>query len=277
MTSSVAFLDAQNINLAIPQEVNAKPIPFTEGIFDDITIHNFLINELLPANPTTLIIPASLGTIHTDYWGFRIGMHIRLTIALGNLRYIPLLFVSNDSLEEILVPQKEKLAIICSTPRCILVRNDEDELRRALKKAESLDLTLYINSFLKAISISRPESTGKHSLANIWGVSRLAETTGQQAILIGKPDLENRFKDLYFKYLQATAESQAIQEVESKLPPLVEINSADKKILLIDDEADNGWGDVLNPLFKNNGTLTILVVTLAYAGNRLLSTTLSLA
>lgn len=254
MTSSVAFLDAHNISLTLPQEVNATPVLFTEGIFDDITIHDFLINDLLPANPTVLIIPASLGTIHTDYWGFRIGMHIRLTKALGNLRYIPFLFVSDDSLDEILVPQKEKLAIICSTSGSILVRNDEGEIRTALERVKPLDSTLYANSFLKAITINRPESTGKHSLANVWGVSRLAATTGLQDVVEANEDLKNRFKDLYFKYLQVLVESQSKQEGEVKLDELVAIKAEDKKVLLIDDEADNGWGDVLKPLFKNNLT-----------------------
>lgn len=254
MNSSIAILTAENSNLDVPQDVSIMPILFSQGIFDDITIHDFLIEEVLPANPTVLIIPASLGTIHTDYWGFRIGMHIRLTKALDNLRFIPLLFVSDDSLEEILVPQKEKLAVICSTPGSMLVRNDEGEINKALERLKPLDLTDYTNGFLKSITINRPDSTGKHSLANIWGVSRLAEATGLQHITKANNELNNRFKDLYFKYLQAFAESQSKQEGEIKLPELADIKAENKQILLIDDEADNGWGDVLKPLFKNNLT-----------------------
>lgn len=254
MNSSIAILTAENSNLDVPQDVSIMPILFSQGIFDDTTIHDFLIEEVLPANPTVLIIPASLGTIHTDYWGFRIGMHIRLTKALDNLRFIPLLFVSDDSLEEILVPQKEKLAVICSTPGSMLVRNDEGEINKALERLKPLDLTDYTNGFLKSITINRPDSTGKHSLANVWGVSRLAEATGLQHITKANDELNNRFKDLYFKYLQAFAESQSKQEGEIKLPELADIKAENKQILLIDDEADNGWGAVLNPLFKNKLT-----------------------
>ena len=252
MKLSPALLVSEVNHINVSSHSEAMPIQFSKGIFDDSTIHDFLIEKILPNKPTAFIIPASLGLIRTNYWGFRVAMHLRLTKELGDLRYIPLIVVSNDSLEEILTAQTEKLGILCTTPGSILVKNDEKEIEKAIRRIKAMTPTEYKNQFLKSITINHQESTGKHSLANVWGVSRLAEATGQQAILTGKPDLENRFKDLYFKYLQATAESQAIQEGEEKLPELVEINSADKKILLIDDEADNGWGDVLNPLFKNN-------------------------
>ena len=254
MNASPAIISAEGVEINIPQESEPVSIHFSEGIFDDVTIHNFLIEKVLTASPSALIVPASIGTLETSYWGFRIGMHLRLTEELGDLRFMPLIFVSDDSLEEILVAQNEKLAVLCSTPGSILVSNDENDINTALQILKPINLVDYKNKFLKAITINHPDTTGKHSLANVWGVSRLAQATGLQKVLLGREDIENRYKELYVKYLQSINNAQNALEAELPFPSLVEIKAEDRQILLIDDEADNGWGDLLKPMFKGNLT-----------------------
>jgi CheY-like chemotaxis protein len=251
MNSLPAVLIAENSHIQLPQNLETTVIKFSKGVFDDITIHDFLLEHVLPHNPTALIIPASLGSIQTDYWGFRIAMHIRLTKKLGSILYIPLILVSDDSLEEIMVAQAEKLSILCTTPGSILVKNDEDEIEKALSLS-ALSQSEYRYQFLRAIMINRPTTTGKHSLANVWGVSRLAKVTGLEKYLLDNKYIADRYKELYFKYLQAINDSLVSQEGAAEIPELAPINAENKKILLIDDEADKGWIDVLKPLFKGN-------------------------
>lgn len=248
-----AVLISEASYIKIPIGLEVISIQFSEGIFDDITIHDFLVSKVLLQQPTALIIPASLGLIRTNYWGFRIAMHLRLTEALGKLRYIPLILVSDDPLEQILTAQNEKLGVLCTTPGSILVKNEDGEIAKALQ-INALTPSEYSTQFLKVITINRPDSTGKHSLANVWGVSRLAQATGLRKVLLEREDIDNRYKELYVKYLKSINDTQGTLEAELPLPALVEIKSKDRQVLLIDDEADNGWGDVLAPIFKGNLT-----------------------
>ena len=87
MSSTVSVLHAEGVNLAIPQDLDTVSIPYSQGIFDDITIHDFLVEQFQNRTPSAFVIPASIGTITTDYWGFKIAVHLRLTKELGDLRY----------------------------------------------------------------------------------------------------------------------------------------------------------------------------------------------
>lgn len=92
-------------------KLKINTIALSSSIFDDITIDEFLVEKIQTINPSILIIPASLGSIQTNYWGLRIGMHIRLSSFLEKIRLIPIIFISDNSLEEILRFQEEKFGI----------------------------------------------------------------------------------------------------------------------------------------------------------------------
>lgn len=220
-----------------------KTISLSKGIFDDVTIDEFIVNELKPQKPSILIIPASLGSIQTNYWGLRVGMHIRLSSVMEEYRFIPIIFVSQNSLEEILRFQEEKLGLQCTLDGSLLVGNSIDEIQAAIDYLEPISKNRYISGFLEKIIIERPPSIGKHSLANIWGALRLNEVLNLNAIK--DKSLTNRTKELYFKYLRAFHE-----ESKGSFKDLQLLQCTGKRILLIDDEADKGWKDVLKAIFK---------------------------
>lgn len=120
----------------------------------------------------------------------------------------------------------------------------------------------YQNNFLNIIKIIPNAKEGRHSLANQWGADVLnrimfgGETNNE---LIKKARLS-----LYFRYVQALSlklndielliQGQNQQSTKSNLHP---IEAKGKKILLIDDEADKGWSDVLQKLLPNSELKTI--------------------
>jgi CheY-like chemotaxis protein len=224
-------------------ELGIKTLSLSKGIFDDVTIDEFIINELKPQKPSILIIPASLGSIQINYWGLRVGMHIRLSSAMEEYRFIPIIFVSQNSLEEILRFQEEKLGLQCTLDGSLLVGNSIDEIQAAIDYLEPIDKNRYVSDFVEKIIIKRPPEIGKHSLANIWGAIRLNEVLNLNAI---DKILLNRTKELYFKYLRAFHE-----ESKGSFKDLQPLQCTGKRILLIDDEADKGWNDILKAIFKN--------------------------
>lgn len=225
-------------------KLEMKTLSMSKGIFDDVTIDEFIVNELKPQKPSILIIPASLGSIQTNYWGLRVGMHIRLSSAMEEYRFIPIIFVSQSSLEEILRFQEEKLGVQCTLDSSLLVGNNIEELQAAIDYLEPISKDKYISGFLEKIIIERPPSIGKHSLANIWGAIRLNEVLNLNAI---DKSLTKRTKELYFKYLRAFYE-----ESKDSFKDLQPLRCTGKRILLIDDESDKGWNDVLKAIFKGS-------------------------
>lgn len=102
----------------------------------------------------------------------------------------------------------------------------------------------YEKDVLNHLKLIQPtEDGGKHSLANIWGVIWLNEVLNLNAI--NDKNLTNRTKELYFKYLRAFHE-----ESRASFKDLQPLQCTGKRILLIDDEADKGWNDVLKAIFK---------------------------
>ena len=173
-------------------ELGIKNFSLSKGIFDDITIDEFIVNELKLQKPSILIIPASLGSIQTNYWGLRVGMHIRLSSAMEEYRFIPIIFVSQNSLEEILRFQEEKLGLQCTLDGSLLVGNNIEEIQAAIDFLEPINTSKYVSGFVEKIIIERPPSIGKHSLANIWGALRLNEVLNLNAI--NDKNLTNRTK-----------------------------------------------------------------------------------
>ncbi len=231
-------------------KLGIKSIQLSDSVFDDETIHDFIIENILPKNPLKLIIPASLGTIKTNFWGLRIGLHFRLTPGLGNLKRIPLIFVSDSSLDEILTIQKEKYGLICTTQGSILVNNSYEEINAALDHIQELPKNNYIDAFVDKILIPKPEENGKHSIANIWGVYQLAKITSHLDVLTSITKYLNKQKDLYFKYILAISDNsmEQLQNIKTQEIGIIKYSG---NILFIDDEADKGWGEILKAIFVN--------------------------
>ncbi|MBQ5936394.1 MAG: response regulator transcription factor [Bacteroidaceae bacterium] len=120
----------------------------------------------------------------------------------------------------------------------------------------------YKAKFLDIIKIIPNAIEGRHSIANQWGADVLCR------IVIGNETNNELIKkarlSLYFRYVRAlslgTNEIEnIIQGVESPSVPtsLKTIDAAGKNILLIDDEADKGWDDVLRKILPNSVFKTI--------------------
>jgi DNA-binding NarL/FixJ family response regulator len=89
------------------------------------------------------------------------------------------------------------------------------------------------------------ESGGSHSFANIWGLLRFNAALNLNA-LIDKKTI-SRTSELYFKYLTTLLEIKEQSKYESLI-----LNGKDKKILLIDDQAKDGWEEVLKSFFRDS-------------------------
>lgn len=213
------------------------------------------IIDSIPKSIDCILIPVELGeNMYNSVHGLKIGMHIRLM--QSSIKYIPIIFISNR--EEWQIRQllrdnldKNHLDYIFGTKAVDLLKPNVDEIKAVIENIQPLSEEDYLPHFYNHIHITAlEEDGGKHSISNIWGALRLNEVLNLNAIK--NKDLTRRTKELYFKYLNAlhNDNTQAYED----LSPL---QCEGKRILLIDDEADKGWEEVLKVIFKGSDFHTI--------------------
>lgn len=128
-------------------------------------------------------------------------------------------------------------------------------VKTAILQIEPLSQNDYCSGFLDFVKVKPNATEGRHSIANQWGADILSSIIGLEPTDV--ISVKNARESLYFRYILALSlDCDKIQNILSgQMPSSVEnsipsTNAAGCRILLIDDEADKGWDDVLKQLFK---------------------------
>ena len=220
------------------------PIKFIQSSDDiDTYISKEIINELKNKEFDTIFIKDNLTSNYLELYGLRVAYHIRLSNELTDKRFTPIVIISD--FDENTLNRFTQEANILFTDGLYLCKNTKEDI----KKYQSLELkgvTDY-NKFINSIDVTPPKDTsGSHNIANKWSIYKWAELLDAKSDAINKnrSEMEN---ELYFKYLKA----KYLKNTNNSL----EIIKPTKKgnILLIDDEWNKGWSDVLKNALQKDG------------------------
>lgn len=246
-------------NSQILKELGGTFIEFpTFNINEENKIHDWVI-QLFKSNEIEKVA-IEIGT--NPELALQIGYHIRLSIEdLQRKTLVPILFISTLSLN-VVMSQTGIYSQILAT-----IGVSFSEMNLQLNKIEiqhlnGLNENEYLTKFLKIIHIQPDETIGRHSLANIWGAYAMDKASNASAL---SNDSEFK-KKLYFKYVSAFNNITQLKPSSLKVLGHINIGSVDKidatnkRILLIDDEADNGWETVLRKIFKTHSTDDFTVI-----------------
>ncbi len=192
----------------------------------------------------------------------QIGYHIRLSIeSIKEGVLIPIMFISKLSLNSVLL-QTGLYSQILATKGVTFSDYNLPVNKVEIEHLNGLDDREYLINFLKLIHIQPDETIGRHSLANIWGAYAMDKASNVNALPI-----QSEFKKgLYFKYVSAFNNLDKIKPSRLKVIGNVNvgkanrINAEGKRILLIDDEASNGWETVLKKIFKTSSPEDFVVI-----------------
>ncbi len=227
---------------------NVIDIEFDDEILfqssDEIdTYISCIIKELVSKECDTIFIKDNLSSNYLELYGLRVAYHIRLSSELGNRRFVPIVIISD--FEEATLNGFTKEANILFTEGTYICKNTKEEI----EKYQSLELQGVTNydEFLNDIEVTPPKDTsGSHDIANKWSIYRWAEFLGtkSEAIDENKNEVEN---ELYFKYLKALNETQENEPIKIIEP------TKKGKVLLIDDEWNKGWADILKTALAKDG------------------------
>lgn len=140
----------------------------------------------------------------------------------------------------------------------------------AVELMEPLSPKDYRPYFLDFIKVKPNSTEGSHSIANQWGadvLGRFVPGDATENVLIRQAR-----QSLYFRYVLALTLKQetflSLFNNDNNVDYTNKINVIDatgKKILLIDDEADKGWKDIIGRILANSNLITYNKQTADYA------------
>lgn len=243
MNNSIAIIAEGNQNLA--DEFGFIRIEYLQMVTDqkiDEWIKHFFSKY---PDIEKIIIPVRLGKDDSDYTGLRVGLHIRLTKELGKKRLIPIMFLSEQTRNEIIGNQifnsNEKTSLLLFTPGVKLIGSfdlNKETIEGFNNHITEEDLKSQV---LPKLLITNQREQG-HQLANEWGVFRLAKFAGIELTSIKLPT------DLYFKHQFSKTNLNIQPHGNTKIGLQIKGCNA----LLIDDNANEGWKEVLEHILKSN-------------------------
>ena len=232
---------------------NPLVVPFLNSHIEDNWEFYFFENNISDSNFHALVskwfsnnqydcifIPLCFGYSLSDYLGLRLAMHIRFTDTPN--KYMPLIIYGEAKLEEI---QNCDCFDILKMAGVYYTSAQSRLLIDVSKKAEAVSPDVF-RMELKKIHIQIPSNIGdSHSIANKWGVYRWSIALDDTDDVIEKisSDIIN---SLYFRYLTTVYPPSTISIIDKEKLKIDEsINISDINVLYVDDEADDGWYELL--------------------------------
>lgn len=250
--------DYSETNKKITEDLNlpdSNIIPF-EIKDSEENYHNWLHGLFEEKNIEQIIIPISLSTDETiNSIGLELGLHIRLNYELSiHKRTIPIIFISFLTIEHIL---KNNTLDKDTNPQLLLFGKgsylstfDTDKINQTLKNSSSLSESEYKNELLPLLSIQRKATSGGHDIANAWGAFKFAQVLKIEKDTFKEYSISNHLKQLYAKYLICKNDLNDEENLLTTRP----IHIEDKRILFIDDKANEGWGEIMSKVFASPKT-----------------------
>lgn len=224
----------------------------------DHYVHNEL-SRIFKDKPTfdLIILPYSFSSEnYMELTGLTTALHIRLTQKWGQT-HVPLLFIGPDPKEEI--ERFSSYGILLETSCVYTTQYNEGSkvysLIQTLRPHRMSDEQYHV--FLNRIKIERPSNyPTHHSIANEWCLMRwkniLIWANGNMPVYS-----DEHFESmLYVKYIMAvnssvneevTGEWKTHNSFEAKI-----LNIKGKRICLIDDKIDRGWGEFFKKVLENS-------------------------
>ncbi len=225
---------------------NLESFDFGNSDLDTYISENF-IPKLLQKEFNILFIKDNLSGNYLELYGILLAYHIRLSDKLGKkIQRVPIIILSD--IDGYILNRIDPMANILFTKNIFVSSNDLDTFGYFEKEFQKIvAFQDYKKEFIDLIHIEQPKDyLSDHDISNEWNIDRWADILNVKSSVIqkNKTKIENM---LYYKYLQALYPATISDEVEIKKL----MNKG--KVLLIDDEWDKGWGDVLDIALNQEG------------------------
>jgi CheY-like chemotaxis protein len=262
MNSAYLISDYQTATKSLAEQLQipeAYIISLKRTMISDLEFHKWT-TEILTKNIEKLIIPLNLNVEDPLGYALKIAMHLRLNYEFDFLkRNIPIILLSDLRLDVLFknytFDSNLNLYNLFFTKAVYFSSFDIDKIQDNLRFAEICPENEAKQQILDKLKFLPKANTGKHSLANAWGCFKLSQILNLKNELSDGTNINEHLSTLHAKYLICLNEAFEKNQYLD-LAPLKQNN---KKILIIDDQSDEGWGIIYKKIFSaSSSTLTII-------------------
>lgn len=249
---SVKNNGTKNIFFRPVKEFIAKPIEgarevilFNKEAESDEKLSNKIKAELGNEMFDNIFIPLCFGDILSDYNGLRLATLIRITDTPNQLSNIFIYsFIGLDYLIN------NEFFNILKTKNVRLVDFNKKAFEEAINGCKLFFFKEELSIEIVKLKLDPPKNyEDNHSVANEWAIFQWAKCLkfdlSEELQIIS----DNIDSNLYFKYLKTinpVPSSDVIKKGQLQIT-----KQGDQKVLLIDDQADKGWNELLAYLFSD--------------------------
>ena len=227
-----------------------------------------LVEEQSTNRYDAIYIPLCMGETLSDYLGLRLAMFFKLSDTANKYAHIFIYGVVNSSML-----LKNECVEVLKMPGVNYVLADATSLIKTTQLIRIIKKEEY-RLGLKSIHLNVPTNIGdNHSIANKWAISRWSLALGDSDEAIQKNN-DDIYSSLYFRYLSALYPPKRVTRLDKnnlsiyKDEKKVGKGIPDLNILYVDDEADEGWYELLcNIIYDENN------IAFDYVGHQLNSMT----
>lgn len=198
-----------------------------------------------------IFIPLCFGKILSDYNGLRLAAHIRCTETKNQTKRIIIYgFVGIEHLID------NEYFDILKTKGVELVGYSKKQFQELASRPFSPLKIEELPFEIRKLQLQTPKNyLDNHSVANEWAIYQWAKILGCDETEEITKIIHNVESNLYFKYLKTI---HPISEFETISQEELKINfEREPRVLLIDDEADKGWYEVLAHLMGDINNIWI--------------------
>ena len=193
------------------------------------------------------IIPVSVSSPYTEFSGLRLGLSIRLAFEFPQYSLKPIIFIGSETTQELLeLSTSAQYAKILNTKGTFYCRLVLEDLKNTLSEIGSLNEKVITDSLINNLNLESLPTKGRHSIANEWGIFRIAEFLNIPESIVNRNKLaiihDPFFRLEIIKILQRRTFPQKL--IQKNL--FKDSQTEDCKFLLIDDKSDLGWKSIID-------------------------------
>lgn len=214
-----------------------------------------LVEEQSNNQYDAIYIPLCMGETLSDFLGLRLAMFYRLCDTVNKFAHLFVYGVENNPS----IFLRQECSEVLKMHGVNYIKADGDSIKESIQLIHRINKEEY-HLGLNKIHLSVPSNIGDtHSVTNKWGIFRWSST------LEGSDDAIEENNDviessLYFKYLSALYPPSEIPHINKNSLKIqkdeiaIETKMPDLNILYVDDEADEGWYELLcQIIYDENG------------------------